>query len=310
MHKVVSVSIGSSKRNHKAVATFLGEEFQLERIGTDGDVKKAVQMMKELDGTVDAIGVGGTDLYLWIGKRRYTIRDSKVFLKAVHKSFLTDGSGLKHTLEKKAVQYLLKEGIFKPYYKYLVVSAVDRWGMAEAIYHIGGEVVYGDIIFALGLDIPVKTLRGLFNIGIVALPIAVNLPFSMLYPTGKKQEIYGSGANKMTRKYFQWADVIAGDFLYIKKYMPERLDGKIIFTNTTTAEDAEEVKRRGAKMLITTTPVLDGRSFGTNVMEGVFATLLGYKPEGPDFSPYEELIDKMGIKPTVRVWEEGEVSAR
>jgi len=306
VHRVVSVSIGSSKRNHKAKATFLGKEFEIERIGTDGDVKKAVQMMKDLDGQVDAIGVGGTDLYLWIGKKRYTIRDSKVFLKAVHKSFLTDGSGLKHTLERRAVEYLYKKGIFKPYYKYLVVSAVDRWGMAESIYQIGGDVIYGDIIFALGLDIPVRTLRGLYMLGSLALPVAIRLPFSMLYPTGKKQDVYGSGENRISRKYFEWADVIAGDFLYIKKYMPERLDGKIIFTNTTTAEDAEEVKRRGAKMLITTTPVLGGRSFGTNVMEGVFATLLGYKPEGPDFTPYEELLEKLDIKPTIRVLKEGE----
>ncbi len=304
MHRVVSVSIGSSKRNHKAKATFLGTEFEIERIGTDGDIRKAAQMMRELDGRVDAIGVGGTDLYLWLGKKRYTIRDSKVFLQAVKKSFLTDGSGLKHTLERKAVESLAKEGIFKPYYKYLVVSAVDRWGMAESIYRIGGEVIYGDVIFALGINFPIKTLRSLFTIGSIALPLAVQLPFSMLYPIGKKQDEYGSGANNMTKRYFEWADVIAGDFLYIKKYMPERLDGKIIFTNTTTPEDVHEVARRGAKMLITTTPVLEGRSFGTNVMEGVFATLLGYKPEGPDFSAYEELIDKMGIKPTVRILSE------
>ena len=304
MYKVVSVSIGSSKRDHKASATFLGKEFVLERIGTDGDVEKAVELMKELDGNVDAIGVGGTDLYLWLGKRRYTIRDSRRFIKAVKKSFLTDGSGLKHTLERMAVKYLVKKNIFKPYYKYLVVSAVDRWGMAEAIYSISGEVIYGDIIFALGIDYPVKTLKMLFKLGIIILPIAVQLPFSMLYPVGKKQEGYGTGANTLTSKYFDWADVIAGDFLYIKKYMPDRLDGKIIFTNTTTSEDAEELRKRGVKMLITTTPVIQGRSFGTNVMEGVFATLLGHKCEGPDFSEYEELAKKLNIVPTIRVLNE------
>jgi len=298
--RVVSVSIGSSRRNHKAVATFMGVDFELERIGTDGDVKKAVELMRSLDGKVDAIGVGGTDLYVWLGKKRYTIRDSKVFLKAVKKSFLTDGSGLKHTLEKRAVYLLRDRGIFKPDMRYLLVSAVDRWGMAEAIWNIGGEVVYGDFIFALGVDIPIRTLKGVYRVGSVVLPIAVNLPFSMLYPTGKKQDVYGYGSTPRTEKYFRWADVIAGDFLYIKKYMPEDLSGKIIFTNTTTAEDVEELKKRGAKMLITTTPVLNGRSFGTNVMEGVFATLLGYKPEGPDFSPYEKLLDELGIEPTVR----------
>jgi len=62
---VVSVSLGSSKRDSTAQAVFLGEEFILERVGTDGDMQKAVQKIGELDGRVDAIGLGGIDLYLW-----------------------------------------------------------------------------------------------------------------------------------------------------------------------------------------------------------------------------------------------------
>jgi len=40
-------------------------------------------------------------------------------------------------------------------------------------------------------------------------------------------------------------------------------------TNTTTSENVEELKKRGVSLLITTTPVIEGRSFGTNVLEGV-----------------------------------------
>jgi len=46
-------------------------------------------------------------------------------------------------------------------------------------------------------------------------------------------------------------------------------------TNTTTSENVEELKKRGVSLLITTTPVIEGRSFGTNVLEGVFTALLG-----------------------------------
>src|SRR5690606_35184753 len=77
---------------------------------------------------------------------------------------------------------------------------------------------------------------------------------------------------KFTRWYDD-ADVIAGDFLLIRRYLPARMDGKIILTNTTTARDLEILKERGAAKVITTTPEFGGRSFGTNVMEGVFAAL-------------------------------------
>jgi hypothetical protein len=61
--------------------------------------------------------------------------------------------------------------------------------------------------------------------------------------------------------------VIAGDCHYIKRHMPDDLRGKVIVTNTTTPDDQQLFKALGVKFLVTTTPVLDGRSFGTNMME-------------------------------------------
>ena len=51
-------------------AEFLGERFQIWREGTDGDLQRAIARIGELDGTVDAIGLGGIDLYLVAGGRR------------------------------------------------------------------------------------------------------------------------------------------------------------------------------------------------------------------------------------------------
>ena len=63
MRRIVSVSLGSSKRDHKVTADIMGEEFEIERIGTDGNIGAAIDLIKELDGKVDALGMGGIDLY-------------------------------------------------------------------------------------------------------------------------------------------------------------------------------------------------------------------------------------------------------
>ena len=60
---IVSVSLGSSKRDANAVLELGGQKISIERRGTDGDFKKARQMMEAYDGKVDAIGLGGTTLY-------------------------------------------------------------------------------------------------------------------------------------------------------------------------------------------------------------------------------------------------------
>ena len=68
MKRVVSVSIGSSSRDHEVNVSLLGEEFNVSRRGTDGDLDKACALLRELAGKVDAIGLGGLDIYLRCGR--------------------------------------------------------------------------------------------------------------------------------------------------------------------------------------------------------------------------------------------------
>jgi len=293
MRRIVSVSLGSSKRDHRVSLYILGEEVIIERIGTDGDIKKAIEKVKELDGKVSAIGLGGIDLYFIVGNRRYVVRDALKIAKAVQKTPVVDGSMVKDTLERQTVKKLdsiLPGGIKGK--NVLLPSAVDRFGMSEAFYNLGANIVIGDFMFALGIPIPIHSIRVLKFLAYVLLPILTKLPFYMLYPVGEKQE---ENTPKFTR-YFLWADIIAGDFIYIKKYMPERLDGKIILTNTVTPKDKELLRERGVKYLVTTTPELEGRSFGTNVLEGFLVAMQDKRlPQEND----EDFLERIGFKPRV-----------
>ena len=296
MKHVVSVSLGSSKRNHKVEAEFLGEKFLIERIGTDGDMEKAIALLKELDGRVDAFGMGGIDLYLVAGERRYAIRDAQRLARAAAKTPIVDGSGLKNTLERRVIRYLATSGrIPLAGKKALLVSGVDRWGMAEGLTQAGCRLTIGDLMFGLGIPVPLKSLTQLKAAAALVAPILVRLPFEMLYPTGKKQE----EIKPRFSHYYLSNDIIAGDFLFIKRHLPPELPGKVIITNTVTSADVEDLKRRGVRTLVTTTPELNGRSFGTNVMEGVLVSLTTkpWQKLGP--ADYEELLDRLDLKPRI-----------
>jgi len=300
MKRVVSVSIGSSKRNAAAEVELLGEKFSLERVGTDGSFEKAIELIKQLDADpeVAAIGLGGIDLYLYAAGRRYTIRDALKLARAAKQTPVVDGSGLKHTLERKVVADLDSVIGWKGR-KVVMTSAVDRFGMAEALWEHGAEMVFGDLIFGLGVPIPIRTLRGLRLLAKALLPVFTKLPFTWLYPTGEKQD---KQIQDWRGKYYDWADVVAGDFLYIKRFMPDRIPGKIVLTNTTTSADVEMLRERGAAMLVTTTPRLNGRSFGTNVMEALFVALAGKFPLSEQ--DYLEYINKLGLGPNITRFDE------
>ena len=297
MKRVVSVSLGSSKRDKKVHANFFGEDFEIERVGADGDVEKYKRMIAERDGKVDAFGVGGTDLYVWVGSKRYTLPESVGWWSVVKHTPYVDGSGLKNTLERATVTYLQENNLVDFRSKrVLIVSSVDRFGMAEALAQYAKSIVFADLMFILGIPIPIRSMSRLQTLARLILPVAVHIPFKYMYPTGEKQE---QNTPKFTN-FFAEADVIAGDFHFIKRYMPEDMKGKIVLTNTTTEADVAELKRRGVAQLITTTPVIDGRSFGTNVMEAVLVTILGKKPSELTPDDYFAKLKELNWTPQVQ----------
>ncbi|PQV65492.1 hypothetical protein B1R32_101234 [Abditibacterium utsteinense] len=290
---VVSISLGSKARDHIARAQILGRDWILERRGTDGGLAAAAAMISELDGHVAAIGLGGIDLNLRAGGRNYLMRDAQILERAAKKTPVVDGSGLKDTLERATIQTLDSQKIIDfQKEKVLLTCAVDRFGMAEELVAVGADVTFGDLFFILNVPIRMTKLATVKRLGALILPVACRLPFKMLYPTGKAQtEILDS---KSHRQLFEANTVIAGDFLLIRRYLPADLKGKTILTNTVTSADIELLKSRGAARLITTTPEFEGRSFGTNVMEGVFAALGAVTPDD-----YRALLKQLDWQPRV-----------
>jgi hypothetical protein len=294
--KVISISLGSSKRDHTAYAELLGKKFKIERIGTDGDFKKAIKLLREMDGKVDSFGLGGADFYLGFDEKRYFIRDLVKVKNAVSKTPFVDGDGIKNTLERDVVKVLCNEGIQLKGKKVLIPSAVSRFGIAEAFYNAGCKTLFGDLIFGLGLPIPIRKIKTLKLLAKLFLPILTKLPFRFLYPIGAEQE---KTPSKKYQKYYLDADIIAGDFLYIKKYMPDDLSGKIIITNTLTANDLDELKNRNLDILVTVTPEFSGRYFGTNVVDAIVVSLINKPPEEMTDKDYRDMLLKLKFTPKI-----------
>lgn len=303
MKKILSISTGSSSRDHTTRHVFLGQECELSRKGTDGDLDKAVQMYRDLDGKVDAFGVGGSEFFLRVGSRRYYFRDIKRIRKAVKISKVGDGNGVKGILERRAFDALEKhlnekEGKTLRGLPALQTTAVDRYGMGEAMLDAGLDVTFGDFMFSLGLPFAIKKLSTIRVLATILLPILTQVPYEWLYPLGAAQD---KPPQAKWQKYYQRAQVIAGDFLQIRQFMPDDLTGKIVVTNTTTAKNVEELRQRNLHILVTVTPRLEGRSFGTNVMEATLLALMD-KPQAEVVeADFVDLIERIPLLPNIEV---------
>jgi hypothetical protein len=151
-------------------------------------------------------------------------------------------------------------------------------------------------MFGLDIPLPVRSKRTLKLLARLLLPVVGRLPFEWLYPIGEKQE----QRKPKWQRYFEWANVIAGDCHYITYRMPAHLQEKIVVTNTTTIEDVDLFRQAGVHALVTSTPVYEGRSFGTNMMEAALIAVSGKKRPLSE-AELQTMIDQLDLKPQLQI---------
>jgi len=150
-------------------------------------------------------------------------------------------------------------------------------------------------MFGLGLPIPVRSYRTVEIIGRLTLPIVTRCPIQWFYPTGEKQET----RTPKFKKAFDEATIVCGDWHYIRRYAPDEMPGKTIITQTLRRADLEWLASTGATRAITTTPLMGGETFATNVMEGVIVALLGKGPDQLSKDDYLGVLEKLEWQPNV-----------
>lgn len=303
MKRAVSISLGSSTRDKAVEVKILGETVSIERIGTNGDFNKAVAMYQELDGKVDCFGVGGALLGFMVANTWRPMHSVLPLIKNVHHTPVVDGTGLKMTLENKITKVVNEAlpGYIKEK-RAFIAAGLDRWGTSKALIDDGYECVFGDAMFALNWNLPIRDEKSLIRLANTLLPIVTRLPFSWIYPLGEKQ----LEREPKYSDYFEWATVVAGDCHYLWRHMPDRLPDRLVITNTTTTSDQEFFKSAGIKYLVTTTPIIDGRSFGTNMIEAAIIAALGrkepvdYGNPGVYFELMKETIEQIPLSPEIK----------
>lgn len=272
MKLVLSISLGSTQGDHQTVVQVAGEEYLIQRMGTDGSLQRMQQLIGQYDGKAVAIGLGGINFAYVVGTRRYPLPQAQNLRGLAVHTQLVDGAMVKDTIERLAVEWLQRRGEIELHQaKVLVVSVLDRFGLAEEMERLGAQLTVGDALFGLGLPVPFYSLKSFAQVARLTMPMLRWLPIQYLYPTGDRQLVN----RPRWAKYFAAAQYIAGDGHYIYRYMPADLKGKTIITGTVTTAALDEFRKRGCQKVITTSPWWQGRAFGANVLEALMIAVYG-----------------------------------
>lgn len=299
---IMSVSLGSSRRDFREEISLGGHDLVVERRGTDGNLELAAVLLLELDGRVSAFGLGGINIFHRLGNHRFYLPEGRWLAGRAVRSPVVDGAGWKEVIEgRELIPYLERvEGFCFRSRRVLLVSLLDRYFLGKAFLEAGAEVAIGDALFALGLPIVPTSFKAFEVLAHLSMPLLRRVPISKLYPLGTDE---GSARSRGVRfagvkRFIRGADILAGDFHFIRQSLPADLEGKIVITTSVTEEDVRLVAGCGATALVTTSPPLAGRSPGANVMEAIFVSILG-KEKTPGPEAYRNLYAQLRLAPRV-----------
>ncbi len=298
--EIVSVSLGPSTRDFAFTTKLFGEEVHVRRLGADGSVQQASEMVAQFDGQVDAIGLGGMNIRFRVGNRTYVHKQIQQIASAAQVTPVVDGAHLRNTLERWAIGQVAKQqpGIFS-HKRVFVVSGIDRYGMAQVLSTFTPEIRFGDPIFHLNLPFALRSFRQLEQYASLVLPTFCHAPYGRLCPVGPEQDL----RTPRGVKHFDQAHIIAGDYAYIRRFAPDNLKGKTVITNTLSSADVQDLKERGVESLITMTPPLsDEHPFaGANIIEAILVSFIDRPPEEITDDDYLNLVARGELEPRVTV---------
>lgn len=306
MKRVVSISLGSSARDYRFTATILGRHIEIERVGTDGDIARAGELIREYDGKVDAIGLGGLTPVFRVGRARYPHHEAIHLASQARRTPVVDGGVLKATLERWAIAQAARKApdLFR-YKRILLTSGIERYQLAASLAQYDAELRFADPIVHSGLRFlpPPRSLAQLELYAATTLPITALLPYRLLHPVALGQE----GHDPRAEGLFAWAQVVAGDFAYIRRFAPQDLKGKAIVTDDPAPAEIEDLRARGVTTLVTMHPPLTDsegnpcpRPFvATDVLEAIIAAIQESSRQ-PGEAEALDFIAAAGWGPTVR----------
>lgn len=284
MKHVLVIDLGSGESTR--TVTFRGQPVEIKRIGCNGHraepspaltglyssaVERARAIVAHYDGKVDAIALEGMPVQLKLGNFSQVHADGVHIREMATRTPVVDGSGVRDGLERWAVMLAdrAQPGIFAEKY-ILMVPGLNHNGLIDEIAKHSPAIRYADPFVFFNLpDFPgVGSKQTLEQAAPPTLEQLAHLPYKLVHPRPGTPHLHRAESP------FEHADLFVGDIGAIRRYAPQHLKHKTIAVEHATEEDIADLQARGASIIVTMLPGLDGKgSLGelpASVMEAVF----------------------------------------
>ncbi|MCA9959148.1 MAG: hypothetical protein KC443_08940, partial [Anaerolineales bacterium] len=273
MKKILRIHLNQDET--KKVVHFLDQEIEIHSIGCQGDNGLAERLISEYDGQVDAIALDGMPNMLELGTARVAHVVGEKLAQQATQTPVVNGRIIRAGLERWGVILAdrAQPGIFAQKH-ILMVPGVCHNGLAQALARRSSSIRYADpvIYFALPQFPGVGSPMTLEQAAGPTLEQLKEAPFRRIKPQP------GDPGTPRAAEPFQWADVLAGDIGAIRRYAPAELKRKTVVVECASEEDLQDLRQRGASILVTMMPSLNGDNLGNWSAAVIEAILVALRP--------------------------------
>jgi predicted amino acid dehydrogenase len=222
----------------------------------------------ELLQDYDAVALQGISSSFRIGKRIYFNENLRHQLRLDdYGDRFSDGSTLLATLERYIVQQAAEQLPFSFKDKsILFFSGLNRYGSAEVLSKFTKKLVFGDMLYGFRLGIPINSFSHLESSAPQLVKAVMQAPASWFWPSVRRSK------RLMPRFqfYFKRADIIVGGLSYFKRYKPDTLARKTVFTNIRDNNDLELFRDLEVEYVVSLSPRINDVFTPVSVLEAAF----------------------------------------
>ena len=293
MKKVVTVTLGSSKKDFEFKTKFLGQEFSVQRMGADRDSGKAWELMRRQQANADAIALSDMVDHYHVGLRTVVNKESQRLMQVVTRVPVTTGASLRRLLQVRAVRYVQKElGHYFNNNLVLFLSGMRNYDMAVALSDYTKNLSFADPVFQAGSPLLLSSLDQLelYAKGKELIPNIVPGKFLKSVLSTLKNKIVANAVGK--------SHVIVGTFREIQAVASGgNLEGKTLITSAVDDEALAFFTKHKVNLVVDVSPKLFDKVVGISTITAMILAATG-KPEAElSDHDFEEIINELDIKP-------------
>lgn len=304
MKHIIQISLGPSIDDNEFETGFLKQRFSVRRMGTDGDVQNACDLLLKWNKKADAIALGGI--------RSPNIRGSKTSSKNDLARLLELGSKLEtpvtsgdmlrlvgHEWSLRHIQFKFGNNYFNNARVFFFSGRTSRIS-AKVMAEYTDNLTFADALLENGIPKRINGLKELER-------YSGRLRNVLHWVPGKKvvtsSEPVRSIINNLMRQAVQESHILVVPhhdfFKYLDHYSVEDLNTKTVITSTVYDDRVDYLKDKGVDVIIDTTPKLLKNVAGVSVLEAMLRVAFDIpRGEGSD-DELLEIISNMQMEPRI-----------